>query len=64
MLTRIRSLLARFPVNEETVRQLVATDAIFDALCDEYRTVSRLLDGVEVEANGPGIAEPRWKKNC
>jgi hypothetical protein len=57
-------LLARFPVNEETVRQLVATDAIFDALCDEYRTVSRLLDGVEVEANGTGIAEPRWKKNC
>ncbi len=32
MVERIRSLLARFSENEETVRQLVATDARFDAL--------------------------------
>ncbi len=52
MVERIRSLLARFSENEETVRQLVATDARFDALCDEYREViERLerLDGLEVE---------------
>ncbi len=44
-------MLARFSENEETVRQLVATDARFDALCDEYREViERLerLDGLEV----------------
>jgi uncharacterized protein YdcH (DUF465 family) len=49
---RIRSLLARFPENEETVRRLVATDASFDALCDEYREVIERLDrlnGLEVE---------------
>jgi hypothetical protein len=41
---RIRSLLARFSENEETVRRLVATDARFDALCHEYRKVVELLD--------------------
>jgi hypothetical protein len=46
---RIRSLLTRFPENEETVRRLVATDASFNALCDEYRRVIELLDGFETE---------------
>jgi uncharacterized protein YdcH (DUF465 family) len=49
MVERIRSVLARFSENEETVRQLVATDARFDALCDEYREVLERLDGLEAE---------------
>jgi hypothetical protein len=47
MVERIRSLLARFSENEETVRQLVATDPGFDALCDEYREVIERLDGLD-----------------
>jgi len=47
---RIRSLLARFSEDEETVRRLVATDASFDALCDKYCKVIELLDGFEVQA--------------
>ena len=50
MVERIRSLLARFSEDEETVRRLVATDASFDALCDKYRKVIELLDGFEVQA--------------
>ena len=50
MVERIRSLLARFSEDEETVRRLVATDASFDALCDNYRKVIELLDGFEVQA--------------
>jgi uncharacterized protein YdcH (DUF465 family) len=46
---RIRSLLARFSEDEATVRQLAATDANFDALCDEYRKVIKLLGGFEAE---------------
>jgi len=46
---RIRSLLAKFSEDEETVRRLVATDASFDALCHEYRKVIELLDGFEVQ---------------
>ena len=46
---RIRSLLARFPENEGTVRRLVATDASFDALCTEYRKVVQLLEGFEAQ---------------
>jgi hypothetical protein len=46
---RIRSLLTRFPENEETVRRLVATDPSFDALCTEYRKVIELLDGFEAQ---------------
>ncbi len=49
MVERIRSLLTRFSEDEETVRQLVATRASFDALCHEYRTVIRLLDDYEVQ---------------
>ncbi len=49
MVERIRSLLARFSEDEETVRRLVATDASFDALCHEYRKVVELLDGFEAE---------------
>jgi hypothetical protein len=47
MVERIRSLLARFPEDEETVRELVARDAKFDALCHEYRKVLDLLDHFE-----------------
>ena len=49
MVERIRSLLARFSEDEETVRRLVATDASFDALCNEYRKVIELLDGFEMQ---------------
>jgi hypothetical protein len=46
---RIRSLLARFSEDEETVRRLMATDARFDALCHEYRKVVELLDSFQAE---------------
>jgi hypothetical protein len=49
MVERIRSLLARFSENEETVRQLVATNAGFDALCDRYREVIERLVSLEAE---------------
>jgi uncharacterized protein YdcH (DUF465 family) len=49
MVERIRSLLARFPEDEATVRRLVATDARFNALCQEYREVIELLDRFEAE---------------
>lgn len=48
MVERIRSLLARFPENEETVRRLVATDPSFDTLCDEYRWVVECIESHEV----------------
>lgn len=46
---RIRSLLARFSEDEETVRQLMARDASFDALCNEYCNVIKLLDAFEAQ---------------
>jgi uncharacterized protein YdcH (DUF465 family) len=49
LVERIRSLLARFPEDEETVRELAARNASFDALCQEYQSVNELLDGFEVE---------------
>jgi hypothetical protein len=48
MVERIRSLLARFPEDEETVRELVARDANFDALCEEYSKVTGMLRSFEV----------------
>ena len=47
MVERIRSLLARFAEDEQTVRQLVATEASFDVLCEEYHRLTELLDGFD-----------------
>ncbi len=49
MVERIRTLLARFPEDEEAVRQLVARDVSFDALCNEYVKVIKLLDAFEAQ---------------
>jgi hypothetical protein len=46
---RIRALLARFSEDEQTVRRLVARDASFDALCNEYSKVIELLDNFEAQ---------------
>jgi hypothetical protein len=51
MFESIRPLLARFSENEETVRQLMTTDASFDAICDEYGQVVEQLDSLEAEVN-------------
>jgi uncharacterized protein YdcH (DUF465 family) len=56
---RIRSLLARFSEDEETVRRLVAADAHFDALCDEYREVIELLQGCKAEAEVERLEQRR-----
>ena len=47
MVERIRSLLERFPEHEEIVRELVARDPNFDALCQEYRKVMDMLSSIE-----------------
>jgi hypothetical protein len=46
---RIRTLLGRFPEDEEAVHQLVARDVSFDALCNEYGKVIKLLDAFEAQ---------------
>ena len=62
MAERIRSLLARFPEDEATVRRLVATDASFDALCHEYHTIIELLDRFEVEVERLTALEAEVKR--
>ena len=47
MVERIQSLLSRFAEDELTVRQLVATEASFDMLCEEYQKLIELLDGFD-----------------
>jgi uncharacterized protein YdcH (DUF465 family) len=41
---RIRSVIARFAENEDSIRELMQTDPRFDALCEEYATVGNQLD--------------------
>jgi len=50
MVERIRSLLARYSEDEQSVRQLVATEASFDSLCQEYHRLIELLDGFDEHA--------------
>jgi uncharacterized protein YdcH (DUF465 family) len=47
MVERIRSLLAQFPEDEAAIRELVARDARFNALCEEYRKVVDLIGDFE-----------------
>ena len=49
MVERIRTLLARFPEDDEAVRRLVAREVSFDALCSEYGKVIKLLDAFEAQ---------------
>ncbi len=49
MVERIRSLLAQFPEDEVAARELIAKDANFDALCQEYHKVVDLLESFETE---------------
>ena len=39
MVERIRSLLGRFPEEEETIRQLIRKDPVFDSMCQEYKDI-------------------------
>jgi hypothetical protein len=50
MVDRIRSLLAWYSEDEQSVRQLVATEASFDSLCQEYYRLIELLDGFDEHA--------------
>jgi hypothetical protein len=47
MVERIRSLLARCAEDEQSVRQLVANEASFELLCQEYQRLIELLDGFD-----------------
>ena len=61
MVERIRSLLAQFPEDEGNVRELVARDAKFDALCQEYHKVNDMLS--RFEAHVKQLKERRtWLK--
>jgi hypothetical protein len=62
MVERIRSLLARFSEDEDTVRRLVAADRGFDALCQEYRRVVELLDAFEAEVKHLSALEAEVKR--
>ena len=41
--------MARFSEDEETVRELVVRNVSFDALCNEYCKVIKLLDAFEAQ---------------
>ena len=43
MVDRIRNLIARFPEDERTVRELIRNDRDFNALCDEYAEIDKEL---------------------
>jgi uncharacterized protein YdcH (DUF465 family) len=47
MVERIRDLIARFPEDEETVRQLIKSDPTFDSLCQEYKDIGDDLRRLE-----------------
>jgi len=48
MVDRIRSLLAHCPEDEDIVRDLIASDPEFDALCEEYREAVDELGSFDV----------------
>jgi uncharacterized protein YdcH (DUF465 family) len=55
MVERIRDLIKRFPEDEETVRQLIKSDPIFDSLCQEYKDIGDELERLERRSD-PSVA--------
>jgi uncharacterized protein YdcH (DUF465 family) len=55
MVERIRDLIKRFPEDEEAIRQLIKSDAIFDSLCQEYKDIGDELGRLERRSD-PGAA--------
>jgi uncharacterized protein YdcH (DUF465 family) len=56
MVERIRHLLDRFPEDEEAIRDLIKTDAAFEALCQEYLQTEQELHRLEDEDSATGGA--------
>jgi uncharacterized protein YdcH (DUF465 family) len=55
MIERVRSIIARFPENEEAVRELIEENRDFDALCEEYANISKELEDL-AKLEGPEVA--------
>jgi uncharacterized protein YdcH (DUF465 family) len=56
MVERLRSLIERFPENEQAIKHLIENDSLFDGLCDEYRQIAQELRGLGRKA-GQNTAE-------
>ncbi len=57
MVERIRSLIERYPEDEETVRELVARDSAFDSLCEDYKNIAEALQRLTRESQRRSGAE-------
>jgi len=44
MVDRIRNIIARFPEDENAIRDLIRKDRSFDALCQEYADTGKELE--------------------
>ena len=52
MVERIRNIIARFPENEEALRELIQKNRDVDRLCQEYANIGRELDDL-AKLKGP-----------
>jgi hypothetical protein len=65
MIDRIRSIIARFPENEEAVYELIRKNRDFDTLCQEYASIGKELEDLakrksaEVAVQADGLRKPR-----
>jgi uncharacterized protein YdcH (DUF465 family) len=57
MVDRIRSIMARFPENEDVVRSLILQNRDFDALCQEYSQTGEELQKLAAEIGKGHAAE-------
>lgn len=62
MVERIRDLIARFPEDEETIRQLVKSDPTFDSLCQEYKDLGDELRRLERQPDRAAATEAEGLK--
>jgi uncharacterized protein YdcH (DUF465 family) len=44
MIHRISNIIGRFPEDENAIRELMRSDPKFDALCEEYASISKELE--------------------
>jgi hypothetical protein len=62
MVDRIRNIMARFPENEDVVRNLILQNRDFDALCQEYAQTGEELQKLAAEiGQGPAAEADQLK---
>ncbi len=63
MVDRIRNIIARFPEDEDAIRDMIRKDRAFNALCQEYADTSNELERLGKLKNPEAVIQANGLRN-